>query len=124
MEQIPSESRTALNNLLRIVGGTRQRTMSTKESGTLSSRQGHFIKFLEDKKLGKNVALKGFSLNIRNIIMACYTAHLAGGYTLLCKTIVSGTIKRYLSAAAELSRPANLLNPCLDIMGEYVKIYQ
>ena len=48
--------------------------------------------------------------------MACYTVHLVGGHTLLCKTIASGTIKRYLSAAAELSRPANMLNPCLDIM--------
>ena len=85
MEQVPSESRTALNNLLKIVRGTRQRTVSTKESGTLCSRQGHFIKKLEDKKLGKNIALKGFSLNIRNVIMACYTVHLAGGHTLLCK---------------------------------------
>ena len=93
MEQIPSESRTALNDLLRIVGGTRQRAMSTKQSRTLCSRQGHFIKILEDKKLGKNVALKGFSLNIRNIIMACYTVHLVGGNTLLCKSIASGTIK-------------------------------
>ena len=49
--------------------------------------------------------------------MACYTVHLACGHTLLCKTIASGTIKRYLNAAAELSRPANMLNPCLDIMG-------
>ena len=49
--------------------------------------------------------------------MTWYSVHLVGGHTLLCKTIVSGTIKRYLSAAAELSRPANLLNPCLDIMG-------
>ena len=49
--------------------------------------------------------------------MACYTVHLVGGHILLCKTITSGTIKRYLSAAAELSRLANMLNLCLDIMG-------
>ena len=116
MEQISSESRTPLSNLLGIVGGTRKSTMSTKESGTLCSRQNHFINVLEDTKLGKNVALRGFSLNIRQNIRACYTVHLAGGQTLLCKTIASVTIKRYLSAAAELSGPANILNLCLDIM--------
>ena len=50
--------------------------------------------------------------------MACYTAHLATGETLLCKSIKSNTIIRYLSAAAELSIPAKMLNPCLDIMGQ------
>ena len=58
------------------------------------------------------------------IIMACYTAHLATGETLLCKSIKSSTIIRYLSAAAELSIPAKMLNPCLDIMGNlsrYIK---
>ena len=49
--------------------------------------------------------------------MACYAAHLASGETLLCKSIRSGTIMRYLSAAADLSVPANVTNPCLDIMG-------
>ena len=91
--------------------------MSTKAIGTLRSRQNHFINFLSDKKLGKNVALKGFTLDIRNIIMACYTANLAAGETLLCKTIKSDTVLRYLSAAAELSVPAKMMNPCLNIMG-------
>ena len=49
--------------------------------------------------------------------MACYTAYLASGETLLCKTIKSSTIKRYLDAAAELSTHAQMINPCLDIMG-------
>ena len=93
--------------------------MSTKQIGTLCSRQQHFLKFLEQIKLGNNVALKGFSLTTRNIIMACYTAHLATGETLLCKSIKSSTILRYLSAAAELSIPAKMLNPCLDIMGHF-----
>ena len=93
--------------------------MSTKQIGTLCSRQQHFLKFLEQIKLGNNVALKGFSLTTRNIIMACYTAHLATGETLLCKSIKSSTILRYLSAAAELAIPAKMLNPCLDIMGHF-----
>ena len=50
--------------------------------------------------------------------MACYAANLVAGETLLCKTIRSGTILRYLSAAAELSVPANMMNPCLNIMGK------
>ena len=64
------------------------------------------------------MALAGFTLNVRNIIMSCYTAYLASGATLLCKTIKVDTIKRYLSAAAELSIPAQMVNPCLDLMGK------
>ena len=56
--------------------------------------------------------------------MACYTAYLATGETLLCKSIKTNTIIRYLNAAAELSTLAKLMNPCLDIMGNqstYIK---
>ena len=56
--------------------------------------------------------------------MACYTAYLAAGNTLYCKTIKSGTIKRYLTAASEFSVPAQMVNPCLNIMGKqcvYIK---
>ena len=91
--------------------------MSSKDAGTLYSRQKHFINFIKEKELGNNVALTGFTLNVRNIIMACYTAYLASGATLLCKTIRSDTIKRYLKAAAELSAPAQMMNPTLDLMG-------
>ena len=95
--------------------------MSTKAFETLCSRQKHFVKFLYSIKLGNNVALKGFTLTIRNMIMACYTAYLATGETLLCRTIKSNTIKKYLDAAAELSIPAKLMNPCLDIKGNLSK---
>ena len=118
MEQITTKSRIALSPLLRVVGGTRTRTMSSKESGTIHSRQNHYLNFIKEKELGNNVALVGFSLNVRNIIMACYTAHLDSGATLLCETIKSGTIKRYLSAAAELSVPAQMMNPTLNLMGK------
>ena len=91
--------------------------MSTKTLGTLCSRQQHFVKFLHTIKLGNNIALSGFTLTIRNIIMACYTAYLASGETLLCKAIKANTIRKYLDAAAELSMPAKLMNPCLDIRG-------
>ena len=49
--------------------------------------------------------------------MACYTAYLASGETLLYKAIKANTIRKYLDAAAELSMPAKLMNPCLDIRG-------
>ena len=121
MGEIPSESRAALAPLLSIVIRSRSRTMSNTQFGTLCSRQQHFVEFIEEFKLGKNVALKGFSLSTRNTIMACYTAHLATGHTLLCKSIRSGTISRYLNAAAELSTHAKMMNPCLDIMGNVSK---
>ena len=53
--------------------------------------------------------------------MACYTANLASGENLLCKTIKAGTITRYLSAAAELSLHANTMSPLLDITGKRSK---
>jgi len=68
------------------------------------------------------VALAGFTLNVRNIIMSCYTAYLASGATLLCKTIKVDTINRDLSATAELSIPAQMVNPCLDLM-EKTSVY-
>ena len=49
--------------------------------------------------------------------MAHYAIHLSSGHILLWKTIASGTIERCLSATDKLSRPANILGPCLGIMG-------
>ena len=53
--------------------------------------------------------------------MACYAADLGAGQNLLCMTLKAGTILRYLQAAAELSIPANIMNPCLDITGKQSK---
>ena len=71
-----------------ILEANRTMTISSKESGTIHSRQNHCIKCIKEKELGNNVALVGFTLNVRNIIMACYTAHLASGATLLCKLLI------------------------------------
>lgn len=65
-----------------------------------------------------NITLVGFTLNVGNIIMDYYTAHLASGATLLCKTIKPGTIKRYLSVAAKLSVLNQMANPTLNPMGK------
>ena len=61
--------------------------MSNKNAGTLQSRQNHFIKFIKKIKLGNNVALKGYTLSVRNLIMSCYAADIAAGENLACKTI-------------------------------------
>ena len=53
--------------------------------------------------------------------MACYAADLVAGENLLCMTLKADTILRYLQAAAELSIPANMMNPCLDITGKQSK---
>ena len=53
--------------------------------------------------------------------MACYAADLVAGDNLLCMSLKAGTILRYLQAAAELSIPANVMNPCLDITGKQSK---
>ena len=53
--------------------------------------------------------------------MACYTANLVSGENILCKTLKSGTISRYLSAASELSTLSNVINPCLDVTGKQSK---
>ena len=53
--------------------------------------------------------------------MACYTADLVAGENLVCMTLKAGTISRYSQAAAELSIPANMMNPCLDVTGKQSK---
>ena len=72
-------------------------------------------------KLDTNVALQGFTQIVRNIIMACYTAHLASGQTLLCRAIKTETIKKYLKAATDLSLPFQMMNPTLNLLGNQSK---
>ena len=56
--------------------------------------------------------------NDRNHVIALYALHLAQGETLLCRSIKSGTIERYLQAAAKLSTARHLMDPRLDIYGK------
>ena len=118
MDEIPSESRTALAPLLSIVRGTRSRNSSNKELRTLYTRQQHFIKFLNKSKLGNDPTIFKYSQNVRNIIMACYTADLVAGQNILCKSLKSTTITRYLKAAADLSIRSDITNPCLNTNGK------
>ena len=118
MGEIPLESRVSLPPLFSVVGESRSRFMLSKDSRTLLSRQLHFMEFIKAMKLDNNVALTGFTTLTRNVIMTCYVSHLATGNTLLCKSIKSGIIFKYLSAAADLSKPAQMMNPTIDIMGK------
>ena len=69
-------------------------------------------------KFGNNVSLKGFITLTHNAIMVCYIDHLVAGHTLRCKSIKSGTIYKYLSAAANLSKPAQTMKSTINIMGK------
>ena len=71
--------------------------------------------------LGTNVSLKGFTQVVRNVIMACYVAHLASGQTLLCRSIKTCTIRKYLKAASDLSIPFQMMNPTVDIQAKESK---
>ena len=95
--------------------------MSNKNAGTLQSRQNHFIKFIKKIKLGNNVALKGYTLLVRNLMMSCYGADFAAEENQACKTIKAITIKKYLAAAVELSIHPQMMNPTLNFMGKESK---
>ena len=92
--------------------------MPSKDSGTLLSRPLHFMDFIKTMKLCNSVDLKEFTTLTRNTIMACYDAHLAAGHTLLYKCIKSGTISKDLSTVIDLSKPAQMMNPTIDIIGK------
>ena len=71
--------------------------------------------------LDTNVSLKGFTQVVRNVIMACYVAHLASGQTLLCRSIKMCTIRKYLKATSDLSIPFQMMNPTVDIQAKESK---
>ena len=53
--------------------------------------------------------------------MYYYTAHLASIQSLLCRSIQTQTIKKYLKAVTYLSIPFQMMNPTLDILGKQSK---
>lgn len=53
----------------------------------------------------------------RNLVMALYAMHLAQGYGIQCRTLKSGTIQRYLLAAATISENHKLPDPRLNNRG-------
>ena len=53
--------------------------------------------------------------------MAGCTTNLVAGDNILCTTLKSSTILRYLSAAITFAINASVINPCLDISGKQSK---
>ena len=107
--------------MLPLVGtaiGTRSRTRSSKELGTIESRKKFFIKFINDKGLESNITLENMHQSERNLIMAAYAVYLAAGKTHLCKSIKSGTIRKYLEAAVEISTVRYIHDPRKDLTGK------
>ena len=68
--------------------------------------------------LGENHALIGFSQETRIWVIACYTAYLASGSSILAIAIKVDTIKRYLHAVAALSRSHGQIDPTRVKSGE------
>ena len=62
--------------------------------------------------------LKNISINDKNQVIALYALSLVQCNTLHATSIKSGTIKRYLHAAASLSTQANEADPRLNIYGK------
>ena len=86
-----------------------------------SSANFVFVRFLIDMKLGKYIAIAGFSVFTRNAIIVYHVVHLASGHTLLCRSIKSNTLFRCLSEAANLSRPTQIINLSFHSMGHKSK---
>ena len=97
--------------------------MSPKDSRTPLNRQLHFMEFIKTMKIGNNVAVAGFLVLTRNTIMTCYGVHLhlAVSHTLLYKSIKTGTVFCYLPAAVDLSRPAQMMNPTINIISIHLQ---
>ena len=101
-----------------LVRGSRARTMSHKDAGTMLRHQCHFLKFLDSVNLTNNVVLLGFSTLTCNVIMACDVATLASDQTICCKNIRVDIITYRLSAAISLSIPFLAMTPMINIYGK------
>ena len=74
-----------------------------KEQRSIRSMRIHFIWFLTEHNLYSSIfVVNTLNLETMNYIMACYAAHLGTGHTLSSRCIRSGSISKYLHAAASL----------------------
>ena len=121
MEQISTKSKASLRSLLRVVGGTRIWLTIDKDTRTLRSKQYHVLSFFNDMHQGNDVSITGFTQIFHNVIIACYVVHLASGQTLLCQSIKTCTIRKYLKAASDLCIPFQMMNPNVDLQGKKSK---
>jgi hypothetical protein len=72
-----------------------------KEIGTIRSHHIHYFMFMiHAMKLHDDLLLERVPLERCNDTLALYTAHLASGRTLLCKSVKRGTIAGYIRDVA------------------------
>jgi len=90
---------------------------SDPAANTEKSRRDHFIRFLNKHSI-KDPAMKSFSQEDRNMVMACYAVVLCNDDILVHRTIKCATIDLYLAAAARLSVPSEKLNPTKNRFGQ------
>ena len=76
------------------------------------------MELIKTMNVVNNVILTGFSFLTRNTIMPCYVSRLTVGHTLLCKGIQTRAKSRYLRAVADLSCPAQIMNPIIEVTGK------
>ena len=103
MSTLPPESRVALMPLASTALEARSRYSSTDNIRTNESRKQFYLTtFVPKYKLSENPFLIGVSSEDKNVVMASYATYLLTGHTLLCKSILVGTVKRYIAAVSEL----------------------
>ena len=82
----------------------------------MASRQRHYLTvFCPKYHLQTNPTLHSVPLAEANLVMASYATFLALGNSLLCRSILAGTIDKYLVAVADLflqnGNPSPLMDP-------------
>ena len=80
------------------------------------SRQRHYVIFCLKTAID-DFLLHEISPIEKNYILACYTASLTESETLLCKSIRTATVKKYLDAVSEMFVLANLHDPIKNLQG-------
>ena len=108
---LPTNARVSLSSLFGIVVGTQQRTSTTKQAGTLRSRQQHY-----KHKLTQEI-MSSLDVSTRNIVFACYVASLLLGQTLLVTSTKVVTVKKYVGSAHLLTSNLKLKDPTRDDLG-------
>ncbi|KAG7354495.1 hypothetical protein IV203_003851 [Nitzschia inconspicua] len=104
LDSLPSVARSAIGPMLDAVfecelGAGKK----PKEQWYFGSMRLHFIWFLQQHHLYNSLLpVVKLSLETMNYVLACYACHLATGHSLSSLTLRTGTIRKYLIAAASL----------------------
>ena len=86
------------------------------KNGSLISRQRHYVIFCLKNNI-HDFFLPDIPPLQKNYVLACYAASLTDNETLLCRSIRTATIKKYLDAVSELFLAANFYDPTKNLQG-------